>query len=71
VFEKAPTILEASIREIGEAYLWHSMSRGGGSNYVYTILSVFGKTPTEVEAIRAKWQPWLEQILGVEAPSGV
>ena len=69
VFEKAPTILEVNIPEIGEAYLWHSMSRAGGSNYVYTILSVFGKTPAEVEAIRAKWQPWLEQVLGVESPS--
>ena len=49
--------------------MWHSMSCAGGSNYVYTIVSVFGKTPTEVEAIRAKWQPWLEQVLGVESPS--
>jgi uncharacterized protein YndB with AHSA1/START domain len=71
VFEKAPTVLEVNIPEIGDAYLWHSMSRAGGSNYVYTILSVFGKTPTEVAAIRAKWQPWLEQVVGVEAPGGV
>jgi uncharacterized protein YndB with AHSA1/START domain len=68
VFEQAPTILEANIPEIGEAYLAHSMSSAGGSNYVYTIVSVFGKTPAEVEAIRAKWQPWLEQVLGVESP---
>ena len=31
------------------------------------MLSVYGKTPAEVETIRAKWQPWLEQLLGVEA----
>lgn len=69
VFEKAPGILEANIPEIGEAYLAHSASRAGGSAYVYTMLSVYGKTPVEVEAIRAKWQPWLEQALGVETPS--
>jgi hypothetical protein len=66
VFEKAPTILEASIPEIGDAYLWHSMSCAGEKNYVYTLLSVFGKAPAENEAIRAKWQPWLEQIIGIE-----
>jgi len=71
VFEKAPSILEVNIPEIGQAYLAHSMSCAGGSQYVYTMLSVYGKTPAEVEAIRAKWQPWLEQVLGVEAPSGV
>ena len=69
VFEKAPTILEMTIPELGDAYLWHSMSCAGANNYVYTLLSVYGKTPAEVEAIRAKWQPWLEQVLGVEAPS--
>ena len=67
VFEKAPTILEVNIPEIGEAYLAHAASSAGGSNYVYTMLSVYGKTPTEVEAIRAKWQPWLEEILGLGA----
>ena len=66
VFEKAPTILEVNIPEIGEAYLAHSASCAGGSNYVYTMLSVYGKTPAEVEAIRAKWQPWLSLVLGVE-----
>jgi uncharacterized protein YndB with AHSA1/START domain len=69
VFEKAPTILEASIPELGEAYLAHSMSCAGDSNYVYTMLSVYGKTAAEVETIRATWQPWLEQVLGVESPS--
>ena len=59
------------IPELGDAYLWHSMSCAGPNNFVYTMLSIYGKTPTEVEAIRAKWQPWLEQVLGVEAPSGV
>ncbi len=71
VFEQAPTILEVNIPELGDAYLAHSVSCSGANNYVYTMLSVYGKTPTEVETIRAKWQPWLEQVLGVEAPSGV
>jgi uncharacterized protein YndB with AHSA1/START domain len=66
VFEKAPTILEVNIAEIGEAYLAHTASPAGGSNYVYTMLSVYGKTPAEVDAIRAKWQPWLTTVLGVE-----
>ena len=69
VFEKAPSMLEANIPEIGDAYLAHSASGGGGNSYVYTMLSVYGKTPAEVEVIRAKWQPWLEQVLGVESPS--
>jgi hypothetical protein len=71
VFEQAPAILEVNIPELGDAYLAHSMSRAGEDAYVYTMLSVYGKTPTEVETIRAKWQPWLEQVLGVDAPSGV
>ncbi len=68
LFEKAPAILEVNIPEIGGAYLAHSASCAGGSNYVYTMLSVYGKTPAEIETIRAKWQPWLEQLLGVESP---
>jgi uncharacterized protein YndB with AHSA1/START domain len=71
VFEKAPRILEANIPELGDAYLAHSMSGGGGNNFVYAILSLYGKTPSEVETIRAKWQPWFEQVLGLEAPSEV
>jgi uncharacterized protein YndB with AHSA1/START domain len=67
VFEKAPAILEVNIPELGEAYLAHSMACAGANNYVYTVLSVYGKTPTEVEAIRAKWQPWLSGVLGVNA----
>jgi hypothetical protein len=58
-----------SIPALGDAYLAHSMSCAGANNYVYTIVSVYGKTPTEVDTIRAKWQRWLEQVLGVEAPS--
>ncbi len=68
VFEHAPTSLEMTIPELGDAYLWYSVSGSGTNNFVYTLLSVYGKTPTEVETIRAKWQPWLEQVLGVEAP---
>jgi len=69
VFEHAPTILEANIPELGDAYLAHSMSCAGANNFVYTMLSVYGKTPAEVETIGAKWQPWLEHVLGVEAPT--
>jgi len=65
VFEKAPAILEANISELGDAYLAHSVSGSGANRYVYTILSLYGKTPAEVDTIRAKWQPWLEQVLGV------
>jgi uncharacterized protein YndB with AHSA1/START domain len=71
VFEKAPSMLEANIPEIGDAYLAHAASGSGATTYVYTMLSLYGKTPAEVETIRAKWQPWLEQILGVEGASGV
>jgi uncharacterized protein YndB with AHSA1/START domain len=67
VFEKAPTMLEVNIPEIGEAYLAHSASRAGADNYVYTMLSVYGKTPAEIQSIRAKWRPWLESVLGVDA----
>jgi uncharacterized protein YndB with AHSA1/START domain len=71
VFQKPPTILEAKIPEIGDAYLAHSVSHAGADNYVYTMLSVYGKTATEIDTIRAKWQPWLEQVLGVETPGGM
>ena len=54
VFEKAPTILEANIRELDDAYLWHSVSGGGANSYVYTMLSVYGKTPAEVETRSAR-----------------
>ena len=71
VFEQAPTILEMNIPELGDAYLAHTMACAGANNFVYTMLSVYGKTATEVETIRAKWQPWFEQVLGVETPRGV
>ena len=61
-FEHAPGILEMAIPSLGDAYLWHTMS----GQFVYTILSLYGKSPAEVEAIRAKWQPWLSTVLGVE-----
>ena len=70
VFERAPTIRGANIPELGDAYLAHWTSCSGASNYVYTMLSVYGKTPAEVDTIRAKWQPWLEQVLELEAPTG-
>ncbi len=42
---------------------------GRSSQYVYTVPSVYGKTPAEVEAIRARsWQPWLAAVLGLESP---
>jgi hypothetical protein len=53
VFEQAPTILEVNIHELGDACLAHSMSGAGANHYVYTMLSVYGKTPAEVETIRA------------------
>jgi uncharacterized protein YndB with AHSA1/START domain len=68
VFEKAPGVLEVAIPSLGNAYLWHTGSRAGEGQFVYTMLSLYGKSPAEVEAIRAEWQPWLEQLLGVESP---
>ena len=68
VFVKEPGMLELSISELDEAFLAHSMAGAGPSHYVYTILSVYGKSAAEVEAIRAKWQPWLTTVLGIEAP---
>lgn len=67
VFEHAPTMLEARIPELDDAYLAHSMSGAGDKHFVYTIVSVYGKSPAEVEEMRAKWQPWLASVLGVEA----
>ena len=61
-----PGGLELSIHELDEAYLAHSMSCAGESQFVYTVLSVYGKSPAEVEAIGAKWQTWLTAVLGVD-----
>ena len=63
VFEQPPGALEMAIPELGNAYLWYTMSK---SQFVYTILSIYGKSAAEAEAIRAEWQPWLERLLGVE-----
>jgi hypothetical protein len=57
--------LNYHLRELDDALFAHSMTPAGGSNYVYTVLSVYGKGPVEVDAIRGKWQAWLESALGV------
>ena len=56
-------MLEAVIPETGDGYLAHTMSK----QFVYTMLSVYGKSPAEVEAIRAEWQPWISEVLGVDS----
>ena len=61
VFEHRPKALEAVIPGTGDGYLAHTMSK----QFVYTMLSVYGKSPAEVEAIRADWQPWLSTLLGI------
>lgn len=66
VFEKAPGILEVAIPSLGNAYLAHTMS---GGQFVYTMLSLYGKSAAEVETIRAEWEPWLRSVLGVESAS--
>jgi uncharacterized protein YndB with AHSA1/START domain len=71
IFQKAPAILEVKIPELGDAYLAHSMSCAGERGFVYTILSVYGKSPAEVEAIRATWEPWLATVLGVGVATGM
>ena len=63
VFEHRPTVLEAVIPETGDGYLAHTMSK----QFVYTLLSVYGKSPAEVEAISAEWKPLLEQALGMNS----
>jgi uncharacterized protein YndB with AHSA1/START domain len=68
VHVNAPSMLELDIREPDDVFLAHSMAGAGGNQYVYTVLSVYGKSQAEVAAIRAKWQPWLETVLGVESP---
>lgn len=72
VFVSGPKTLELTLRELDDAFLAHSMSGGGGAHFVYSLLSVFGKTPAEADAVRAKWQTWLTTVLKVEAvPEGV
>jgi uncharacterized protein YndB with AHSA1/START domain len=71
VFASWPNTLELTLRELDDAFLAHSMSSGGGAQFVYSVLSVFGKTPAEAEAIRAKWQSFLTTVLKVDAaPEG-
>ena len=65
-FVKAPEWLELNISEFGDAYLAHSMASAGGGGFVYSVLSLYGKSASEVEAIRAKWEPWLTAAVGVE-----
>jgi uncharacterized protein YndB with AHSA1/START domain len=69
VFASAPKTLELTLRELDDAFLAHSMTSAGGAQFVYSVLSVFGKTPAEAEDIRAKWQAFLKTILKVETPS--
>jgi uncharacterized protein YndB with AHSA1/START domain len=64
VHEKAPGALEMSIPELDNAYLWHTMSPGE-KGFVYTLISLYGKSPAEVAAIEAEWRPRLEQALGM------
>lgn len=67
VFEQPSAVIEATIREFDDAYFWQTMSCSGGKSFVYAILSLYGKSPAEVEAIRATWQPWLKQVLGMDS----
>jgi len=69
VFVSRPKTLELTLRELDNAFLAHSMSGGGGAQFVYSQLSVFGKNDAEAEAIRAKWQTFLTTVLKVEAAS--
>ena len=71
VFVQAPAWLELNIHELGDAYLAHSMARAGGGSFVYSLLSLYGKSAAEVEAIRTKWEPWLTATLGIESAAGV
>jgi len=71
VLAKAPAALELTISELGDAFFAHSMACAGGGNFVYSVLSLYGKSPAEVEAIRAKWEPWLTAALGVESVADV
>jgi len=70
VFVKEPGMLEITVDELDQAYLAHAMAGAGPNQYVYTVLSVYGKSAEEVEAIRAKWQTWLKAVLGIDARGG-
>jgi uncharacterized protein YndB with AHSA1/START domain len=65
VFVNAPGMLEITIDELDKAFLAHAAAPAGPNQFAYTVLSVYGKSPEEVEAIRAKWQPWLMAALGI------
>ena len=67
VFAKAPGVLDMSIQELDEAFFARSMSCAGTNQYVYTMLSLYGKSQSEVDAIRAKWEPWLKAVLDVDS----
>jgi len=66
-FSRPPTQLEIVVREFDDAYFAHTMAGGRAGNFVYSLLSVYGKTPAEVAAIRATWQPMVRSALGMEA----
>jgi len=65
-FSQPPTQFEAIVPEFDDAYFAHTMSCGGGGSFVYSLLSLYGKTPDEVAAIRARWEPLVRKALGME-----
>lgn len=69
VYAKGPSMLELTIAELDEAFFAHAMACAGGNQFVYTVLSVYGKSETEVEAIRGHWDNWLTELLGIETLS--
>src|SRR5262249_53978630 len=71
VLAEAPGALGVTIDELGDAFLAHSMARAGGGSFVYSVLSLYGRSAAEVVAIRATWEPWLTAALGIESVAGV
>jgi uncharacterized protein YndB with AHSA1/START domain len=69
IYAKGPSMLELTIAELDEAFFAHAMACAGGNQFVYTVLSVYGKSETEVETIRGHWGHWLTEVLGIETPS--
>ena len=65
-FSQPPAQLEIVVREHDDAYFAHSMSCSGGGNFVYSLLSLYGKSPDEVAAIRATWEPMVKSALGMQ-----